>query len=102
VSLSKVVFLVLFDAVVFASVLAAWWFLEGRLPSISRAFWRLKHRQGCPPPFHRGRTERLGGYYLYSFGCTFQVEVFDIRAACPRCGRLHRLEERILTPTNSL
>lgn len=64
---------------------------------VVRAFWRVLHRKGCPLPLNVRRKELLQSYQTRSMGMPWQVEVFDIRATCERCGRTHRLETKIFT-----
>lgn len=68
--------------------------------SVSRAFWRVLHRKGCPGPFLMARKELLESYQALCWGMPFDVEHFDIRLRCPRCGRTHRNETKIFTQIN--
>lgn len=65
--------------------------------SIRRGFWKLVHRKGCPFPLKPLRKERLRSYRSYDglLGIPFQAEVFDIRAMCSKCGRVHRVEMKV-------
>lgn len=68
----------------------------------SRAFYRLLHHRGCPFPLKPLRRERLRSYQSQdkALGVSFQVDVFDIRARCTRCGRTHRVEMKIFHQIN--
>jgi hypothetical protein len=63
-----------------------------------RAWWRLKHRRGCPLPLEFRRRELLKSYQANSGGILWDVDVFDVRAACPLCRRLNRVEMKLFTP----
>jgi len=76
-------------------------YTRGFLDIAIRAVWRVLHRRGCPLPLNVRRKELLQSYQTYSMGMPWQVEVFDIRALCPRCGRTHRLETKIFTQINT-
>jgi len=64
--------------------------------------WRLLHLRGCPFPLHPVRKERIESYQAFDevLGISFQAEVFDIRAKCQRCGRVHRVEMKIFSQIN--
>jgi hypothetical protein len=66
---------------------------------VTRAFWRLLHSKGCPLPLSPHRRELLyRGPVFAADPLGLGIEIFDIRACCVRCGRLHRVEMRILSP----
>lgn len=93
----KELFSILFGALLGTAL----YFLVSRcIEPVVRAFWRVLHRNGCPLPLNLRRKELLRSYQTRSMGMPWQVEVFDIRATCGRCGRMHRLETKIFTQIN--
>lgn len=61
--------------------------------------WKFRHRNSCGrQQFIPRRREILSRSFLRSpFGLHIET-VCDTRAACPKCGRIHRFTEVILSP----
>ncbi len=64
------------------------------------AYWRFSHRNGCGrQEFKTLRREALSSSRILTLlGHIVEVVEWDVRAACPKCGRIHRFTVRTANP----
>lgn len=64
------------------------------------AFWKFAHRNGCGRQiFNTLRKEALSSSRILTIqGHIVDVVEWDVRASCPKCGRIHRFTVRTAVP----
>ena len=92
------VLIILFPVAVFMAYLAifepAWAF---------RIIWLWKHRDGCGHQhFLTLRREVIGSSRILTLhGRILDIADLDIRAQCPKCGRVHRFQIRTASESHN-
>jgi len=70
--------------------------------TLSKSFWRLWHRRGCGHQLYNVRRREVVCREFISNGFGVSIALTcDTRAACPKCGRIHRFTERHIIPAHS-